>query len=120
MPIGRPSSVCRVCAYSSARSASRTMYTASRASSGLLSFFREAETTRRRSRPSTYSCAMKYSSPTFPKSKTGMMLEWTRLDASLASSMNISTRDSVRCALECSSLITNARRKFSAPKATAV
>ena len=47
------------------------------------------------SRPTMYSWAMKYSSPTLPKSKTGTMFGVHQRRSSLASSMNCSTTSGV-------------------------
>ncbi len=120
MPSADPLSPVRLWAYSRASS---TSWAACRtAATGMPAPVRclRCWVMRPRSRPRMYSVAWKYSSPTLPKSSTGTMFECTRLLARLASSMKLDTtvwssRYSGR-----SRLITNLRRKPSAPNTTAV
>ena len=72
------------------------------------------------SRPTTNSSAMKYSSPTLPKSNTGTMFGWASTEPKRASSMNCSTAARLRVSSGRSRLITNVRWKPSAPSRTAV
>ena len=76
-----PPSPSLVCAYSSARSVSAGRVQHQRRRQRRAAAARCARAARRpRSRPRMYSCARKYSSPTLPKSNTGMMLECTSVE----------------------------------------